>query len=539
MTNDFDNQEFIMPEVASKEQQETIHEFVEKMTAVYQSKQYSETLYIDLRNLERATRSAMESAGYSPQMGEQALDNLLPTLTMESSEIQTALLNPRQNEDKLRQVSRTLEAGIMAYNRVVSFLSDIKTFKYFLKCDTPLEKKDISSSEYKKSKKDTFKKLKSLNIPYQAKLVDRKTVSEGISFWLYYEQQGFTRFLMVPTEYCYVTGPSTLFGYTWALDLTFLDRFMYLFDNLPELNFAYLKYCKLRAAFLRGAKDYMGYPIDEGTIKTAQYYSVSKNEGCCVLFNEASGSRIPIAAGAMPAAVDMMAYRSLLKQKATADLYTLVVHKIPRDAKTGKLLATFEEAQAIIRAIQSISPTYIKHTASIFEDPTPVKLTTSDVLQTLNGLGNDQFYDSAGMQSGVFSDTISTEKALDYAMIGTFGFASSNMYTYLTNVFNFLINKDNKSKYEWSIVFYGNLMKDSEEKADAIKFANIVGNPYLLYSAYGIEPFNVENMMLDDLKDLKLEMVPFPTSATQTGDEGGRPEKTPSSPPKPKGKETQ
>jgi len=508
---------------ATKRQTMIIDTFISDMTTAYQSKQYTDMLLLDLRKLESATRKAMLSSGYTPQVGEQVMDEFMPTIALTSAQIQDLLLNPRQNEEQLRRVSRTIQSSVMAYNRVVSLLSDIKTFKYYLKCDTPLDKNEANSAEYIASKKKIYKKLKSLNIPYQARLVDRKTVGEGVSFWLLYEEEGLTRFLSVPTEYCYITGPSTLFGYTWAIDLTFLDRFMYLFENLPELNFAYLKFCKIRAAYQRNLKEYMGSPINSDTIRTAQYYSVALDEGVCVVFDEASGSRVPVTAGAMPSALDTIAYRSLLKQKATADLYTLVVHQIPRDEKTGKLLTTYQEAEAVIKAIQGVSPTYIKHAASLFEKPESIKMTTSDVLQTLDGIGNSQFYDSAGLQSGLFSDNIKSEKALEYAVSGTFGFASANMYTYLSNVFNFLINKDNSSKYEWSIVFYGNLMMDSEEKADAIKLSNVISNPYLLMSAYGVEPFNVENILRDDLKDVKEDMIPFTTSATRTPEDGGRP----------------
>ena len=529
MTDKKKNIEKKQEKPATDSQRESIEQFIQNYVRVYNSKPYTDMLYVDAKKLEQATRQAMESGGYSPQMGQSVMDDFLPVVSKTASELQDYLLNPRQNEETLRQVSRTLETSIMAYARVVSFLNDVKTFKYFLKCDTPgLTQGDIDSEDYQKSKQKAFSTLKSLNIPYQARLLDKKTVSEGLSFWLYYKGsekgKGFIRFLSVPIEYCYITGPSTSFGYTWAIDLTFLDRMMYLYNNLPELNFAYLKFCKIRAAFMGPKKEYMGQPITEDIVKTVQYYSVPLHEGCVLMFNEASASRIPITAGTMPAALDMISYRSLLKQKATVDLYTMVVHRIPRDEKTGKLLATFAEAEAIIKAIQAISPSYIKHATSIFEEPNSVKMNGSDVINSLTGVGNDQFYESAGMQASLFNESASSEASVKFSMIASYGFASSNMYTYLTNLFNYLLNMENNTKYEWSIHMYGNLLMDQEEQESASKLSNIIGNPYLLLSAYGIEPFNVENILMDDLKKVKKDMIPFKTAATQAKeDAGGRP----------------
>lgn len=515
---------------ATEEQNKIINDYIKKMSSAEFSRAYSDIVLLTTKQLEAATRKAMATAGYSPQMGEQILESFFPKLVSTSTEIQTKLEAPDQNEDSLRQISRGIQQTTMAYNRIVSMLSDIKTFKYYLKCDTPgLTKADIASTEYKASKNKVMKFLRLLNLPYRAKEIDKKTVGDGLSFWLYYEVDKQFGFLPVPVEYCYLTSPSPIFGFNWAIDLAFFDRFLYLWNNIPELTQAYLKYCKIRAAFANGIKEYDGEPITQEDVTRCQYYAVSMDEGFCILFDESIGSRLPPTVGVMSAAQDLSAYRALLKQKATADLYTMVMHQIPRDKNTNQPIISFEQAQMVIAAIQAISPYNIKHAASLFEDAEPIKMTTSDVLQTLNGIGNDQVYEAAGVQSSFFSDNEKSEKSLQYSASGLFGFASAAMYKHLTNCFNYLISKKcDDPKYEWSIVFYGNMLEDSQEKADAIKLANVISNPYLLMSAYGIEPFNVENMLLDDLSDIKEKMIPFPTSATNAkNDEGGRPKNEP------------
>jgi len=504
------------------EQQQTIDSFIEETAVFFKSNPAGDTQTLDMKRLLETTKKNMRAAGYSPHMGEQVMEDFFPALVKTSADLQEYLLDPGKNETQIRQVSRTISASITAYKRAVSFLSDIKSFKYFLKCDTPLTKEDIESDEYKKSKIEVFKILKSFNIPYQSRLIDKQTVFEGISFWIFHEEQKTFRFLRIPTEYCYITGPSTFFGYTWAIDLSFFDRMAYLPDSLPELNYAYLKFCKLRTMSL-SPENRSDKAAIEATMHSSQYYQVPLSEGCCLVFSETDVIRTPPMAGTMVSALDMSAYRALLKQKAMADLYTMVVHKIPRDDKTGKLLVTFEDASKIIAVIQSVSPYNIKHVASIFDGADPVKMTTSDILQTIGNVGDDQFYSSTGLPSGLFNDKSKTEAALGYAVQGVFGFASSSMYTYITNIFNFLIEKKNKTKYDWSIQFYGNLLMDSVEKTEAIKLANLINNPYLLLSAHGIEPFNVENVLLDDLGYIKEKMIPFASASTQSKEENGRP----------------
>ena len=45
----------------------------------------------------------------------------------------------------------------------------------------------------------------------------------------------------------------------------------------------------------------------------------------------------------------------------------------------------------------------------------------------------------------------------------------------------------------------------------------------MLFAVMGFEPFQVEGLLLDDLSDIKKNMLPFKTSSTNAGD-GGRPE---------------
>lgn len=195
---------------ATEEQRKIIDGYVNQMKSAEFSRAYSDILLLTTKQLEAATRRAMATSGYSPQMGEQILEAFFPKLLATSTDIQTKLETPDQFEDALRQISRGIQQTTMAYNRIVSMLSDIKTFKYYLKCDTPnLTKADIASKEYKDSKAKVMKFLRLLNVPYRAKSIDKKTVCDGLSFWLYYEVDKEFGLLPVPVEYCYLTSPSS------------------------------------------------------------------------------------------------------------------------------------------------------------------------------------------------------------------------------------------------------------------------------------------------------------------------------------------
>lgn len=518
-----ENENIESVQMATEEQLHTIEEFVEQYKEYYNSIEYTDLMIADAKRLELDANRALSSSGYSPQLGEQVFDQYLPIISKSSTEIQELLKNPRKNDDVIRQASRAVDAMVPAYKRIVSFLSDVKSFKYFLKCDSyPGE---IDSTKYEKDKKKIYKRLKGLNIPYQFREIDKKTTAEGISFWLYYKDKERIRFLPVPTEYCYVTGPSTLYGLTWAIDLTFVDSMLNLYDCMPELNHAYAKFNEMRMSY-KLKKPIRGKDITKEDIFNCQYFIVPPSEGCVLAFNEISATRTPPMAGAMSPALDTIAYRSLLKKKSTADLYTMVIHQIPRDDKTGKFLLTFDEASSVISAIQKVSPDNIKHAASMFDKPEAIKITTSDVLQTLNKIGGEQLYETAGISADLFNtDNRTNNKATEYALGGIAAFASAQMYTYLTNTINYLINMKGDLTYEWSIFMYGNTILDQEEKTEARSLANLIGNPYILMSAYNIEPFNVENLLGDDLAKIKQKIEPFKTAATQSGKENdnGRP----------------
>ena len=505
------------PKNATKEQMETISTYVNYIKSDAGANKVSQRIMTGMNDLKSLTRLLSDNGMYTPVLSEQFLQEMgFSSASSTTEELTSWLQHPDMYDINLRKLSHYLENSVAQYGRAVSLLSDIKTYNYDLRCATPNLSQKVGTDAFVRSRNKALDTLRKLNIPYQIRRIDRKTCEDGVAFVYFNRHKDGIDLFDLPTDYCYITAPWS-YGYLFALDLTYFDRFAFSEMQVPELWTAYETFCKMRIQLADS---------DPNELVPYQYYMVSPFDGWCCVFDSTRPIKVPPMIGGALGALDSLGYRDLIKQKALIDLWRVLPLKIPIDEKSGKMLVSYKEASSIIDAIQAVLPENIITFASPFETANPVNADQTDVMSGLQAISNKGFYDYSAMPNALFNTDMKSGAALKLATQTLFAYASSGIYASMQNLVNWILRVECGSQFDWHIVFHGNKMYEEEEKEKAVKLFQ-AGNFPVSYvmSHFGFEPFDIENaFIMDNAIGIKDIMKPIPMFQMQQAGPGA-PEK--------------
>lgn len=505
---------------ATKEQMETISKFCSFMRSDYGSGIVAKRLSTSMKDLEKIAEYLSGNGMYDPifsQNLEQAIGFTSGPATTE--ELQEWLKHPEIHSNNLRFLSQYLENAALQYGRAASLLSDIKSYHYDLRCATPGLSDKVDSDEFKNSYYKALKTLRKLNIPYQIRKLDSKVSKDGVAFVWFNETVNTFDLLDLPSDYCYITAPWT-YGYLFAIDLTYFDRFAFQQMQVPELWKAYEVFCKKRIELAKTNES-------KSKLIPYQYYPVSPFNGWCCVFDVTRPLKIPPMIGAAGPAIDSLGYRDLIKQKAVVDLWKILSYKIPVNTTTNKMEITYKEATGFIDMMRSVFPENYIVTASPFDLQQAVSSDQTSVMEGLENISNETFYDYSGIPNALFNSDLKSAAALKLATTTLYSYASSGMYASMQNLVNWILNMKCGSRYDWHIVFHGNKLYDQEERATALKMLSSANAPIsYVMSYFGYEPFDIQNAFeIENMLGIKDKMRPLQLGNTTSFSEGGRPEK--------------
>lgn len=504
---------------ATPEQLETIQQFCNFMRSDRGSMYFANKISTNIKDLEAVAYSLSEKGIYNPIFSESLMQNLAFVSGPATSEnLQDWLRHPEQNAESLRLLSHYLENANLQYGRAASLLSDIKSYHYDLRCATPnLDKAELK--ELRASYNNVLKFLRRLNIPYQVRRIDNKACKDGVAFVWFNRTKDTFDFIDLPPEFCYITAPWT-FGYLFAIDLTYFDRFAFQQTQVPELWKAYEAFCRKREELVATNK------FSPAAIAPYQYMPVSPYDGWCFLFDVNRPTKTPPMVGAAGVALDAIGYRDLIKQKAVVDLWRVLAFKIPIDKTTGKMQITYKEASSIIESIRSVLPENFVAFASPFDTEAPINADQTSVMEGLENISNKSFYDYSGMPNALFNSDQKSAAALKLATNALFAYSSNGMYASAQNLVNWLIRIECGNKFDWIVKFHGNKLYEDEEQDRVLKMLSSANAPVsYVMSYYGFEPFEIENEYVIEnfLTGIKDKMKPLQLGSTMSGGEGGRP----------------
>ena len=457
--------------------------------------------YIDLYSSAMAnvinTANRLNSNLYNPTMAQNYFqDMFVAPIKVDQKNLSQWLQRPEKNADSLSKVSQYLSNTVMQYRRAWGHFSSSLLYNSEL---IPLDKIPKKADE-KKKYLETYEKKKKIVQKIRPKQTFRpivdKIMEEGCAFYIINETSDFITLFPLPKKYCYITGRWSL-GWTFALDLTFMDTLGNYKDMMPELVSAYETFMEVRNVS----------GVSSDTVKRMQYYPMNPLKSWCFMFEQNKPDTSPPLKPVFRDATEILSYKDMLKQKTMLDTVSLVVQQMPKD-KEGNLKVSYTDASMIAQMTQSMLPRGVKTIVTPCETEQH-NFTNSQSQNNIIGLGEELFWRSIGVSGTLMGESSSSALTLKYSLMSDVGFID-HIYNQFSNFMYVQLNKSNKT-YKWDMKFFGDRYSNDEQiklYQSCVQGQNMhIGR---LYAMWGYEPHEWENIIeLESALGIKDKMKPI------------------------------
>ena len=512
------------PKLATQEQMkkienmlgEPLEDYIGSVTDKYKMELFANNLARSVKQMEMLTTQSSSNGKYQPIYSEKLLQDInINPQTASSEQIERWLLAPQYYDKDLRHLSHYLSYSVGQYNRSLWYLNTIKSYNYVPKFPYTTGE-DSKDKQYDKDWDTYLNVLQKMNIKYNIPKIDAQIMFDGVACYYLVETSDTISTHNIPIDYCYITAPWT-FGYTFAIDLTYFDKFAMLDDQVPELMEAYKLFTDKRKAMYKGEK-----------LAPFQYYQVPPSKGWVFTFDPIHPDKLPPLTSSMGSSLDILSYKELLKNKLALDLYKVIALKIPLDKDNKQMAITYKLAEEITQVIQSTLPDNMKVYSSPFES-LPINTDQSNRFDEIIGIANDNFSASTGFNQGLFgSNQAKQALAIQLSAQVDFAYASTHLYKQYDNFINYQIAIRVK-KYRFGVRFFGNKL---EEKKEIELYSGLVRTNnsafFEYFSVIGKEPFEiVPSLKMEQKLGLRELMLPIISgfNSSDPQDKGGRTKK--------------
>lgn len=481
---------------------ESLQEFAAKMSDKAYREVFARNLHKDLRRIETIAKDSAAKGMYQPILSNDYVNNInYSPLPATSDTLSRWLCNPRQYADNLRSLSQYLSYVVGQYKNFLDYKCALPAYNYVLTSLAP----EIIPGEEKVFKEDLAKVydlLRRLNIKYQSSRIRKACAYDGV-YYCYINRTNESNYLIqLPSAACYITAP---WGYGWrfCVDLAYFDKYIGLKDVIPELSAAYEAFIQAREAAIRGED-----------VVPQQYYLMPVEKSWCFTSDILHADVVPEGASTMGAALDILSYKNVLKNKLIYELYKIIALKIPMKKSGDQLAITFQEAQQMIEAIKAELPENVTAYASPF-DSLAIPTDQVDNLSSYVNLGTDSFSSSSGIPQAFLGgdDELHQGSALTVVNNIEFVKTSKDFYSQIENFVNFQL-QILPTRYKFAIHMFGNATEKEKEislYAGLITTMNL--SPEWALAAMGLEPYEIKStLQMSDMLGTRDLLKPIVTA---------------------------
>ena len=457
-----------------------------------------------------------KSGSYNPYLAESYLQDInMSPQKVDNKNLANMLANPHKYAKSLRDFSQYLENNIMQYMRTLDYFASIPTYLYEL---IPLDNATYIKSkgvweEFQNSKRKVTKYLQKFQPKKAFHAISDNIIRHGVVFYYYKETADSVMLVELPRDYCTITGKNE-YGWEFGINLTFFDKYVGLENSIPELYEQYKVFCIMREAKSPEASKYV-------------FYRMPMELGWCFSFDENKPDQSPPFKQLFKDTLAIVDYKDLLRTKVMLDTVMMLIQKIPFDKDTKRPMMSRPEAEQYVGMTQSNLPVGVKTTAT----PLDCELVNFSSAQTQNniiGLGEANFFNSAGVSEILFGGDTKSALSLAYSTKVDFGFVE-HLYNQYMNFLNYRLSLVSR-KYRWEVLMYGNRYEDEEKLKTTKELVQSLNFPMSAIASYRYEPWQYENLIaLENELKTKENTTPI-VSGTQASaqtledNKGGRPE---------------
>lgn len=483
---------------------QSLEDYIKTYTDENKLNVFANTIAKTVKQVSLLTTQSSSNGKYQPVFSEQILQELNINPQVASSEqIETWLLSPQYYDQNLRHLSQYLSYAVGQYNRALWYLNTVKSYNYVPKFPySTLEEEN--SQQYKSDWESYLKVLQKMNLKYNIPKIDLSVIFDGIVAVYLAETNDTISMHHIPTDYIYITAPWT-YGYNFAIDLTYFDRFAMLDEQVPELIEAYRLFVDKRKAMYKGE-----------ALAPYQYYHVPPQNGWVFTFDPIHPDKVPPMTSSLASSIDILSYKELLKNKMALDLFKVIALKIPLDKDNKNMAVTYKLAEDIKNAVQSDLPDNMKAYVSPFES-TPINTDQTNRFDEIIDIANGNFSSSTGFPQGLFGSKDAKQgTALQMSQKIDFAYASMHLYNQYNNFVNYQIAIRTK-KYHFGVRFFGNKVEEQKEieMYSGLVRTNNTG-VYELMACIGREPYEIEANLRHENK-LKKMLEPIISAFNTSG----------------------
>lgn len=480
-----------------------------------------------LSQLQADSIKAADAGSYDPIYSQLITDRMYPTSSpTDRNKVRRLLEHPEQHANELRNIAEFVRNNILQYDRAEEYFISLFSFKYYL-----LPKRPISEmNSFEKSKRKAYNLLQSIRIKEQYPRIIADVIKNGIGFYMFKKGSDFLDFIRLPIDMCRVTNVRSSVGICFEVDLWYFRTLIDSKQLAPEV-------CEYYSDLI----EHMMAPLEKKTPESERkaqgriYVPISPVHGFCFCADSYRPTSVPLLAGLLPDALDILEYKSLAKQKAVLETWCIIPQVIPYD-EAEKPRVPLQLAKQTIQNLQNILPPGVVTFSTPLEPQETITLQSASTQENIVGLGEQNFFSSVGIAGNVMGVGEAKNNAvIDFSNLVDFGFVEHiyNQFDICTNLLLMMFVNDK----DWKVHFFGNAYKNAQEIKDAQQVFTGTNMPAEYLGAnLGFEPQDFEYMLqMGEKSKLKEKMIPIASAYNtsgqailqgegETGDsEGGRP----------------
>lgn len=458
-----------------------------------------------LTQLQTDTIKAADAGSYSPIYANGLAERMYPTsIPSDRNRVRKLLRDPEKNADELRKIAEFVRNNILQYDRAEEYFISLFSFKYYLLPKRPPKE----MSDFDKSKKKAYNLLQSIRIREQYPRILADVIKNGVGYYLFKKGSDFLDFIRLPIDMCRITNVRSSFGICFEVDVSYFEMLINTNQLTPEIAEYYKEIIEQKQA-----------PMESGkrSKATRLYIPVSPIHGFCFCADSYRPTSVPLLAGLLPDALDILEYKNLAKQKAVLETWCIIPQVIPYD-EAEKPRVPLQLAKNTITQLQNLLPPGVVTFSTPLDVQDTITLQSASNQDSIVGLGEQSFFSSVGIAGNVMGVGEAKNNAvIDFSNLVDFGFVSHiyNQFTLCTNLLLMMFVNDK----DWKVHFFGNAYRDEKEIKDAQAVFTGTNMPAEYLGAnLGFEPHDFENMLLMGEKSkLKDKMLPIASAYNTSG----------------------
>ena len=463
---------------------------------------------------------------YTPSLVNARLQDItLSPQVATAAKIDTALQNPKENEQQLIGYTEFMELNSMLFKRILGYFSGLMSFDFNYVCTNIKDVKEYKSPAYEKDLSLVAEFFDKFKVKEQFRTVMHELMREEAAFYSFRDDDDYYILQELPQQYCKLTGRHSGGGGSLLFDFN-----MYFFI-LPAVSLEMFapKFVELYNRVFDGGGKINYNPASNLDARTGSYVyfvQTSPEDGFWAfkLVSEV-GTIVPYLSPLLGTAVLEPVIRSLQTNSYIQQASKLIFGQIPLIKDAGAKLAnqiamTPEVAGKFLQLISAALPTAIKVAAAPLDATAAIEFTGSDTIL-------DSYLQTSAASSGVNSRLLYAKDRQNILETALSLDIDQNVlrpvYHQFENFLNFYINKRTK-KYKFKFMFEGFETKTNRE--ERFESVNTLAEKGMVLeqrfaSAIGLSPFDFRRLLEEGKATGFVDkLTPILMSAQQPKDTG-------------------